>query len=190
MRITSASSRGTTTRAAPAIPTACIATTTSDVVHYFLSPNPGSAPVRGGEHLGRYWRKVHADDRRRSGSSTTAIVQGDEAVIEWSMFWTPQGHDGRVVTRGAEWFTFRDGRIAEIRSYYRQEPFDTELEGFAYDDRGYSTHEAVRSRPPLRRRSARWRSLELALVLAAIAPCAALLMWTYRQAERRDERDE
>ena len=30
---------------------------------------------------------------------------------------------------------------------------------------------------------------ELALVLAAIAPCAALLMWTYRQAERRDERD-
>ena len=29
-----------------------IATTTSDVVHYFLSPNPGAAPVRGGEHLG------------------------------------------------------------------------------------------------------------------------------------------
>jgi hypothetical protein len=30
---------------------------------------------------------------------------------------------------------------------------------------------------------------ELALLLAAIVPCAALLMWTYRQAERRDERD-
>jgi hypothetical protein len=30
---------------------------------------------------------------------------------------------------------------------------------------------------------------ELALVLAAIAPCAPLLVWTYRQAERRDGRD-
>jgi hypothetical protein len=32
--------------------------------------------------------------------------------------------------------------------------------------------------------------LELGLVLAALAPCGALLIWTYRQAERRDERDE
>ena len=105
------------------------------------------------------------------------------------MYWTPQGHDGRVVTRGAEWFAFRDGRIAEIRSYYRQEPFDTELEGFAYGDRGYSTHEAVRSR----RHVAGGRvmaMLELALLLVALAPCGALLMWTYRQAERRDEGDE
>jgi hypothetical protein len=30
---------------------------------------------------------------------------------------------------------------------------------------------------------------ELALLLAAIAPCVPLLMWTYRQAERRDEDD-
>jgi hypothetical protein len=28
---------------------------------------------------------------------------------------------------------------------YRQESFDTELEGFAHDNRGYSTHDAVRS---------------------------------------------
>ena len=86
-----------------------IATTTADVVHYFLAPNPGSTPVRGGEHLGRYWRKVHA----MIGAVWVVdhgIAQGDEAVTEWSMFWTPQGHDG-----------------------------------FAYDDRGYSTHDAVRS---------------------------------------------
>jgi hypothetical protein len=31
---------------------------------------------------------------------------------------------------------------------------------------------------------------EIALSLVAIAPCAALLMWTYRQAERRDDRDD
>ena len=34
------------------------ATLADDVVHYFLAPNVGSAPVRGGEHLARYWRKV------------------------------------------------------------------------------------------------------------------------------------
>ena len=121
-----------------------LATTTSDVVHYFLAPNPGSTPVRGGEHLGRYWRKVHAMIDA-VWVVDHGIVQGHEAVIEWSMFWTPQGRGGRVATRGAEWFTFRDGHIAEIRSYYRQEPFDTELEGFAYAEQGYSTHEAVRS---------------------------------------------
>jgi ketosteroid isomerase-like protein len=121
-----------------------IATTTSDVVHYFLSPNPGAAPVRGGEHLGRYWRKVHRMIRPL-WVVDHGVVQGNEAVIEWSMYWTPKGHDARVVTRGAEWFAFRDGRIAEIRSYYRQESFDTELDGFAYGDRGYSTHEAARS---------------------------------------------
>lgn len=121
------------------------ATTTSDVVHYFLAPNHGSSPVRGGDHLGHYWRKVHGliDP---VWVVDHGIAQDDEAAIEWSMFWTPQGHAGRVVSRGAEWFMFRHGRIAEIRSYYRQEPFDTELEGFPYADRGYSAHGAVHSR--------------------------------------------
>ena len=35
-----------------------LTTLDADVVHWFLAPNPGSAPVRGGEHLARYWRKV------------------------------------------------------------------------------------------------------------------------------------
>lgn len=41
------------------------------------------------------------------------ILDGDdEAVIEWTMFWTPRGSERRVATRGAEWFTFgADGRI-------------------------------------------------------------------------------
>ncbi|WCB93288.1 hypothetical protein DSM104299_02000 [Baekduia alba] len=120
------------------------ATVTADVVHYFLAPNVGSAPVRGAEHLGRYWRKVH-------GAIAPVwvvdhgIVQDDEAVIEWSMFWRPAGASERVVTRGAEWFALRDGRIAEIRSYYRQEAADSELDGFPYATRGYSLHDAVRS---------------------------------------------
>jgi hypothetical protein len=33
---------------------------------------------------------------------------------------------------------FRDGLIAEIRSYYQQRPETTELAGFPYADRRYS----------------------------------------------------
>ena len=109
-----------------------------DVVHWFLAPNPGSAPVAGAEHLGRYWRKVH-----RMIAPVWfvdhAVTEAGETVIEWSMWWTPAGSAHRVVTRGAEWFVFRDGLIAEIRSYYRQETSDSELESFPYGERGYST---------------------------------------------------
>ena len=67
-----------------------------------------------------------------------ALAAGDEAVIEWTMFWRPDGARERVATRGAEWFVFRDGLIAEIRSYYQQRPETTELAGFPYRSRGYS----------------------------------------------------
>ncbi len=115
------------------------ATMTEDVVHWFLAPNPGTTPVHGAEHLGRYWRKVHGMIGAR-WVVDHAITDGDETVIEWSMFWVPQGHGREVVTRGAEWFEFRGGLIAEIRSYYRQEPADSELDGFPYAERGYATH--------------------------------------------------
>lgn len=114
------------------------------VVHYFLAPNVGSRAVEGAEHLARYWRKVAARidavwvvDR--------CVVEGDEAVIEWTLFWAPDGGTARVFTRGAEWFTFSDGRIAEIRSYYQQLPEDTGLDGYPYEARGYSVHGRERS---------------------------------------------
>ncbi|MET9084911.1 nuclear transport factor 2 family protein [Streptomyces sp. NPDC004237] len=116
-------------------------TLADDVVHWFLAPNPGSAPVRGGEHLARYWRKVH----RLIDAVWVVdhILDGDrEAVIEWTMYWTPPEAGRRVATRGAEWFTFAaDGRITEIRSYYRQHADqDSELALFPYAERGYSRH--------------------------------------------------
>ena len=67
-----------------------------------------------------------------------ALASADEAVIEWTMFWRPRGDGERVATRGAEWFVFRDGLIAEIRSYYQQRPETTELAGFPYAGRRYS----------------------------------------------------
>jgi ketosteroid isomerase-like protein len=124
---------------------AMAATLAENVVHYFLAPNTGSAPVRGAEHLAHYWRKVAAMIEARWVVDHCLAGEG-EAVIEWTMFWRPTGAEQRVASRGAEWFTFADdGRIAEIRSYYQQRPESTELDGFPYADRGYSTSGAERS---------------------------------------------
>lgn len=116
-----------------------------DVVHYFLAPNIGSAPVRGRAHLSAYWRKVGPMIAAR-WVVERAVSMGAETVIEWSMHWTPDKSSAqsqtpgapRAITRGAEWFVFRDGLIHEIRSYYQQRPETTELDGFPYPARGYS----------------------------------------------------
>jgi ketosteroid isomerase-like protein len=116
-----------------------------DVVHWFLAPNTGSAPVRGAEHLARYWRKV----TRMLGARWVVdhiVASGDEAVIEWTMFWDSAESGARVATRGAEWFVRSEGRIVEIRSYYQMRPRTTELDAFPYADRGYSVAGAERSR--------------------------------------------
>jgi ketosteroid isomerase-like protein len=124
---------------------AMCATLNEDVVHFFSAPNVGSAPVRGAEHLARYWRKVAAMIEAR-WVVDHCLAGEREAVIEWTMFWRPPGAARRVATRGAEWFTFAaDGRIAEIRSYYQPRPESTELDGFPYAERAYSTSEAERS---------------------------------------------
>jgi ketosteroid isomerase-like protein len=114
------------------------ATLHPDVVHYFLAPNVGSRPVAGREHLARYWRKVaRAIDARWVVERSVAM--GREAAVEWTMFWTPPGTSGRIVTRGSEWFIFEDDLIREIRSYHQQrDDQSTELEGFSYAERGYS----------------------------------------------------
>lgn len=118
---------------------------TEDVVHYFLQPNVGSAPVGGAEHLARYWRKV-ARMLRSRWVVESLIERGDEAVIEWSMYWEPNADGQRIVTRGTEWYVFDGGRISEIRSYHKQVRQDSELAGFDYAAAGYSTRGRESSR--------------------------------------------
>jgi hypothetical protein len=66
------------------------ATLHPEVVHFFLAPNQGSAPVRGAQHLARYWRKVQGMiDARWVVDHICA--SGGQAVIEWTMFWRPAG---------------------------------------------------------------------------------------------------
>ncbi|MCC6434881.1 MAG: nuclear transport factor 2 family protein [Acidimicrobiales bacterium] len=120
---------------------------TEDVVHYFLAPNLAPRAVAGRDHLARYWRKVQAAfDGCWVVDHLIADEAAEEAVIEWTLFWTPPDTGVRVATRGAEWYVFEGGLIKEIRAYYRQDPAQTsELEGFPYAERGYSLPGAERS---------------------------------------------
>lgn len=143
------SRRSTITRYYDACNTGDIAgfeeTLDADVVHYFLAPNVGSAPVASRERLIGYWRKVQPMIDGR-WVVDHVVESGNEAVIEWSLFWTPP-HGVRVVTRGSEWFVFSaDDQITEIRSYYQQRDGDTDLESFDYAGAGYSRHGAESSR--------------------------------------------
>jgi ketosteroid isomerase-like protein len=115
-----------------------LATLHPDVVHYFLAPNVGSAPVRGADHLAHYWRKV--SEMLDATWVVDHILDNEtSAVIEWTMWWRPADTANRVATRGSEWFEFADGKIIEIRAYHHQLPSTTELDGFPYAERGYST---------------------------------------------------
>ena len=73
------------------------------------------------------------------------IVQGDEAVIEWTMQWQPTER-GVGLKRGAEWYVFDGTKIREIRAYYtnpyaKPDHARAALKGFDYDARGYTTLE-------------------------------------------------
>ena len=70
-----------------------------DVVHWFLAPNTGSTAVEGAEHLARYWRKVTGMLQARWIVEHICATD-EQAVIEWTMWWLPQGATERVATRG------------------------------------------------------------------------------------------
>ena len=111
-------------------------TFTDDVVHFFVD----HSAVRGAAALANYWAKT-APRTMANWQLDHAVVQEPEAVIEWSMLWVPPQTGEAELLRGAEWYIFRDDRIAEIRSYhnnyYLQAPENRELHDFDYQGRGY-----------------------------------------------------
>jgi len=112
-----------------------LSTLDPDVVHYFLPAR--FPPIRGAEHLAKYWRKFKnfLDPVWRIDH---VIGRDDEVVSEWSCLWTPQGTSRRVMMRGTEWYVMRRGRIAEVRAYYLyDDAADTQLTGFPYTERDY-----------------------------------------------------
>ena len=120
-------------------------TFTDDVVHYFVD----HAPVRGREGLAHYWAKVGPATKAHWSVDNFIAQKGEnagenagEAVIEWSMRWQPKGAKTSELLRGTEWFIFRGGLIAEVRSYHNnvllQSPKNAELHDFDYARRGYT----------------------------------------------------
>lgn len=112
-----------------------LATLDQDVVHYFLPEQ--FKPIRGAEHLAKYWSKFKRV-LKPTWKIDHIIAQGDEVVSEWSCLWSPEGTNRRLMMRGTEWYVMRHGRIAEVRAYYAySNEQNTELTSFPYGNRGY-----------------------------------------------------
>lgn len=110
-------------------------TMTSDVAHYFLPTT--FPPIRGAEHLARFWRK-YKETLNPIWKVERVIASGDDVVNEWSCAWSPPGSSKRFMNRGTEWYVMRDGRIAEVRAYFIATPDSSvELSEFPYSERGY-----------------------------------------------------
>ena len=111
-----------------------------EMTHYFLAPNPGCTALRGAQTVAETIAKL-----QRSYEGVWVVDHylgdGDEAVIEWTLYWTSSKTGERIATRGAELYRFRDGLITEVRAYYRQRHESSELDGFDYAGHGYSLAE-------------------------------------------------
>lgn len=108
-----------------------------EVVHYFVD----HGKVVGAQALATYWSKV-GPRTHAHWTLDHCIVQEPEAVIEWTMQWTPRQTGTPELLRGAEWYLFDDqDRILEIRSYHNnfhlQHPANRELHDYPYGERGY-----------------------------------------------------
>jgi ketosteroid isomerase-like protein len=110
-------------------------TLADNVVHFFLPKvHP---PIRGAEHLARYWRKFK-EVYRPTWKIDRTLAFGNEVVSEWSCAYTLPSNGERKMFRGTEWYVIENGLIAEVRAYYQyDEDRDCELTGFPYADRGY-----------------------------------------------------
>jgi hypothetical protein len=114
-----------------------LSTLSHDVIHYFLSDV--HKPIRGAEHLARYWRKFRLVYKPIWRVDRTLAAR-DEVVGEWSCSYIPRDKDDRMMFRGTEWYVMKSGLIAEVRAYYQyDESRDCELTGFPYDKRNYLT---------------------------------------------------
>jgi len=110
-------------------------TLSPNVVHYFLSE--GHKPIRGAEHLARYWRKFYLVYKPIWRVDHTLAAR-DEVVIEWSCSYIPRDKIDRMMFRGTEWYFMESGLIGEVRAYYQyDESRDCELTDFPYAKRNY-----------------------------------------------------
>ena len=107
-----------------------------DANHYYtrLGPHEGARAI--GEHT--RWAVENLEGR---WFVENGIEDGEQACIEWTMTWRDPATGEPRLDRGTEWFSFRDGRIAEVRAYHHGGPKNPsgDLVGFDHAGRGYTT---------------------------------------------------
>ncbi len=107
-----------------------------DAVHYYtrLEPHEGARAIAENAR----WAVENIEGRWRLENG---IDDGEQACIEWTMTWrSPRTGEPRI-DRGTEWFSFRDGRIAEVRAYFHSDARNRsgDLLGFDHAGRGHTT---------------------------------------------------
>lgn len=91
-------------------------------------------PVRGRDAIGRFWVRVRDKWGGAAWQVDAVVAEGDRAAIEWTMTGRVVATDAPFAVRGAEWYRFEDGLIAEIRQYWTFDPAapGSELVGYPY----------------------------------------------------------
>lgn len=94
-------------------------------------------PVVGAAEIGRFYVKVREQWTDASWHIDTFTGDGTAGAAEWTMLVRKDGE--AVAVRGSEHYEFCDGRISQIRQYWRYDPerIATGLRDYPYagDDR-------------------------------------------------------
>ena len=93
-------------------------------------------PVRGREAIGRFWVRVRAKWGGAAWYVDAVLAEGDRASIEWTMTGRDATSGDTFAVRGAEWYRFEGGLVAEIRQYWTfvANAPGSQLLGYTYDD--------------------------------------------------------
>ena len=105
---------------------------TADATHYYTR----LGPHEGAETIGQMTNLAVEGIEARWFVENALEGDGDEAVIEWTMTWRDPKSGERRLDRGAEWFLFRDGKIAEVRAYHHGGPKNPSGDLLGFDHRG------------------------------------------------------
>jgi ketosteroid isomerase-like protein len=104
---------------------------TADAVHYYTrrEPHVGARAIADNAVLAV--TRLHA-----VWTCEHLVESDDEVAIEWTMAFDHPRTGERLLDRGAEFLTIRDGLICEVRAYYNERGGD--LVGFDHAGRGHT----------------------------------------------------
>lgn len=109
---------------------------TDDAVHYYTRREPHVGARAIAENAALAVRHLHA-----RWTLEHAVEGPDEVAIEWTMEFDHPRTGARCLDRGAEFLSFRDGRICEVRAYYHggvPANRSGDLVGFDHAGRGHT----------------------------------------------------